>query len=117
LLYQAGTIELDLEISRSKIAGRLRLLGQVTTGEPSLTQVGVTVEGPSGHLQSETDDLGQFMFERLLAGDHRLTIALAYESIDIPRVPLRPRFPLDHADLVTALGLTIPPSRPDTSAD
>src|SRR5215207_6720968 len=55
LLYQAGTIELDLEISRSKIAGRLRLLGQVATGEPGLTQVGVTVEGPSGHLQSETD--------------------------------------------------------------
>src|SRR5215216_1653561 len=35
LLYQAGTIEVDLEISPSKIAGRLRLLGQVTTGEPS----------------------------------------------------------------------------------
>jgi hypothetical protein len=111
LLYQAGTIEVDLEISPSKIAGRLRLLGQVTTGEPSLTQVWVTAEGPSGHLKSETDDLGQFMFDRLLAGDHQLTIDLAHEVIIIPGVPLRPRFPLDYADLGTALGLTIQPPR------
>ena len=76
LAVSSGTIDLDVEISRSKLPGRLRLLGQVTTGEPSLTQVKVTIEGPSGHLQRETDDLGQFMFERLLAGDHQLTVTL-----------------------------------------
>jgi len=117
LLYQAGAIEIDLEIRRSKIAGRLRLLGQATTGEPRLTPARVTADGPSGHLESETDDVGQFMLDTLLAGDYHLQIGLTNAVIEIPWVPIRPRFPLDHDDLGTALGLPIQPPRPDPTSD
>ena len=117
LLYRAGRVEVDLQVGRSKIAGRLRLLGQVTTGEPSVSPIEVTVDGPSGHLTRETDDTGLFMLDRLVAGDHHLSIGLVNEVIEIPGVPLRPRFPLAHDDLVTTLGLSIPPRQRDTRSD
>jgi hypothetical protein len=112
LVYRTGAIEVDLEVGRSTIAGHVRLLGEINAGDASRCQARVTVDGPSGHLDCATDDVGQFRLDRLVAGDHRLTIGLADEAVEIPRVPLRPRFPLDHDDLVTALGLSVPPHAP-----
>ena len=57
---------------------------------------------------TEADDLGQFAFDGLLAGDHRLALELPHQLVVTPWVPIRPRFPFDHPDLATALGLTIP---------
>lgn len=111
LLYRAGTAEVDLEVRRSKTAGYLRMLGQVTTGQSFPTQVRVDADGPSGRRTSASDDVGQFLFDVLVAGDHRVMVALPHELIIVPLVPVRPCFPFDHADLVAALGLIVPPLR------
>jgi hypothetical protein len=86
LMYQAGGVEIDLEVGDSTIAGRLRMLGQVTANEPDLTRAWVIAEGPSGRMESEVDDLGQFSLDGLVSGIHRMEIGLAYELIEIPQV-------------------------------
>ena len=86
LMYQAGGVEIDLEVGQSTIAGRLRMLGQVTASEPDLTRAWVIAEGPSGRLESEVDDLGQFSLDGLVSGIHRMEIGLAYELIEIPSI-------------------------------
>lgn len=88
LMYQAGGIEIDLEVGHSTIAGRLRMLGQVTATEPDLTRAWVIAEGPSGRLETEVDDLGQFSLDNLISGIHRMEIGLAYELIEIPSVQI-----------------------------
>ncbi|MCC6179502.1 MAG: hypothetical protein IT305_29685 [Chloroflexi bacterium] len=88
LMYQAGGIEIDLEVGESSIAGRLRMLGQVTASPPDLTNAWVIIEGPSGRLETAVDDLGQFALDRLVAGEHRMEIGLTYELIEIPTVRL-----------------------------
>ncbi len=86
LMYQAGGVEIDLEVGHSTIAGRLRMLGQVTASEPDLTRAWVIAEGPSGRLETEVDNLGQFSLDGLVSGVHRMEIGLAYELIEIPSV-------------------------------
>jgi hypothetical protein len=86
LMYQAGGIEIDLEVGNSTIAGRLRMLGQIAASEPDLTRAWVIAEGPSGRLETEVDDLGQFSLDGLVSGTHRMEIGLAYELIEIPSV-------------------------------
>lgn len=88
LMYQAGGVEIDLEVGDSTIAGRLRMLGQVTAAEPDLTRAWVIAEGPSGRMESEVDDLGQFSLDGLVSGIHRMEIGLAYELIEIPSVKI-----------------------------
>jgi hypothetical protein len=88
LMYQAGGVEIDLEVGHSTIAGRLRMLGQVTASEPDLTRAWVIAEGPSGRLETEVDDLGQFSLDGLVSGIHRMEIGLAYELIEIPSVSI-----------------------------
>jgi hypothetical protein len=88
LMYQAGGVEIDLEVGDSMIAGRLRMLGQVTAAEPDLTRAWVIAEGPSGRMESEVDDLGQFSLDGLVSGIHRMEIGLAYELIEIPSVKI-----------------------------
>jgi len=88
LMYQAGGVEIDLEVGQSTIAGKLRMLGQVTATEPDLTRAWVIAEGPSGRLETEVDDLGQFSLDGLVSGIHRMEIGLAYELIEIPSVQI-----------------------------
>ena len=88
LLYRAGGTEIDLEVGQSQVTGRLRMLGQVTAGEPDLARAWVITEGPSGHLETEVDVLGQFSLDGLVSGIHRLEIGLADEVIEIPSVQL-----------------------------
>jgi len=88
LMYQAGGVEIDLEVGHSTIAGRLRMLGQVTASEPDLTRAWVIAEGPSGRVETEVDDLGQFSLDGLVSGIHRMEIGLAYELIEIPSVSI-----------------------------
>jgi hypothetical protein len=88
LLFEAAGVEIDLEVDQSQIAGRLRMLGQVTANDPDLTQAWVIAEGASGHLESEVDEVGQFSLDGLVSGPHRLEIGLAYELIEIPSVQL-----------------------------
>jgi hypothetical protein len=88
LMYQAGGVEIDLEVGQSTIAGRLRMLGQVTASEPDLTRAWVIAEGPSGRLEAEVDNLGQFSLDGLVSGVHRMEIGLAYELIEIPSVQI-----------------------------
>ena len=88
LMYQAGGIEIDLEVTDSSIAGRLRMLGQVTAEPPDLTQAWVAAEGPSGRVEAEIDELGQFVLDGLVAGRHRMEIGLTYELIEIPEVQI-----------------------------
>jgi hypothetical protein len=86
LLFEADGIGIDLEVDQSRIAGRLRMLGQIVAGAPDLTQAWVITEGASGRLESEVDELGQFSFDALVSGVHRLEIGLAYELIEIPSI-------------------------------
>ena len=88
LMFQAGGVEIDLEVGHSTIAGRLRMLGQVTAGESELTRAWVIAEGPSGRLETEVDGLGQFSLDGLVSGGHRLEIGLAHELIEIPSIQL-----------------------------
>lgn len=88
LMYQAGGVEIDLEVGDSSIAGRLRMLGQVTASEPDLIRAWVVAEGPSGRLETEVDELGQFALDGLVSGVHRMEIGLAYELIEIPSVQI-----------------------------
>jgi len=76
-LYRAGGTEIDLEIGESRLAGRLRLLGQVTAQGPDLARAWAIADGPSGHLEAELDALGQFAFDGLVSGVHRLEIGFA----------------------------------------
>jgi hypothetical protein len=85
-LFEADGIGIDLEVAQSRIAGRLRMLGQIVAGAPDLTQAWVITEGASGRLESEVDELGQFSFDALVSGVHRLEIGLAYELIEIPSI-------------------------------
>ena len=64
------------------------MLGQVTATEPDLTRAWVIAEGPSGRLETEVDDLGQFSLDGLVSGIHRMEIGLAYELIEIPSVQI-----------------------------
>jgi len=88
LLFEAAGVEIDLEVDQSRIAGRLRMLGQVTATDPDLTQAWVIAEGASGRLECEVDEVGQFSLDGLVSGTHRLEIGLAYELIEIPSVHL-----------------------------
>jgi hypothetical protein len=88
LLFEAAGVEIDLEVDQSQIAGRLRMLGQVTANDPDLTHAWVIAEGASGRLESEVDDVGQFSLDGLVSGSHRLEIGLAYELIEIPSIHL-----------------------------
>ena len=88
LMYEAGGIEIDLEVGDSSIAGRLRILGHVTASEPDLARAWVVVDGPSGRLETEVDDLGQFAVDGLASGAHRMEIGLTYELIEIPELRL-----------------------------
>ena len=88
LMYQAGGIEIDLEVTESSIAGRLRMLGQVTAEPPDLTQAWVAVEGPAGRIEGGIDELGQFALDGLVSGRHRIEIGLTYELIEIPEVQI-----------------------------
>lgn len=84
LLYQAGGVEIDLEISPSATAGRLRIHGHLTANEADLTGAWVIVEGPSRRVEGEVDQLGQFTLDGLVSGVHRMEIGLAYALIEIP---------------------------------
>ncbi len=88
LMYQAGGIEIDLEVTDGGIAGRLRLLGQVTAEPPDLTRAWVAAEGPAGRVEGEIDELGQFALDGLVTGRHRMEIGLTYELIEIPEVQI-----------------------------
>ncbi len=88
LMYQAGGIEIDLEVTDSGIAGRLRMLGQVSAEPPDLTRAWAAIEGPAGRVEGEIDELGQFALEGLVTGRHRMEIGLTYELIEIPEVQI-----------------------------
>lgn len=88
LLFETGDIEIDLEIGRSRVTGRLRMLGQVTANEPGPIPAWVIAEGASGHFEAELDDIGQFSLDGLASGVHRLEIGLNYELIEIPALQL-----------------------------
>ncbi len=86
LRYEAGGVEIDLEIGAGSPAGRVRVLGQVTANAPNLARAWVAVDGPSGHLEAPIDDLGQFSLDGLATGAHRMEVNLVYERIDIPHL-------------------------------
>ncbi len=88
LMYQAGGVEIDLEVSESSISGRLRMLGQVTAEEPDLARAWVVAEGPGGRTEGEVDELGQFVLDGLVGGRHKMEIGLTYELIEIPELEL-----------------------------
>jgi hypothetical protein len=79
---------IDLEVGESQLAGRLRMLGQVTAQGPDPARAWAIADGPSGRLEAEIDALGQFAFDGLVSGVHRLEIGLAYELIEIPAVSI-----------------------------
>ena len=88
LRYEAGGVEIDLEVGDSGLAGRIRLLGQVAAEGPDLARAWVVVDGPSGHREAPLDALGQFSLDGLATGTHRLEVNLAHEQIDIPELVL-----------------------------
>ena len=88
LQYQAGGVEIDLELGNSSLAGRVHLLGQVAASAPDLTPAWVAVDGPSGHREATVDELGQFALDGLAHGPHRLEVRLVYELIEIPDLRL-----------------------------
>ena len=86
LLYQAGAIEIDLEVAASAAEGRLRMLGQVTADDADLAHAWAVAEGPAGRVEAEVDELGQFALDGLVAGRHRLEIGLTSTLVEIPEV-------------------------------
>ena len=88
LRYEAGGVEIDLELGDSTLAGRVHLLGQVAAGELDLTPAWIAVDGPSGHREAPIDPLGQFALDELAHGPHRLEVRLVSELIEIPDLRL-----------------------------
>ena len=88
LLYHAGVIAIDLEVVDSPTAGRLRLLGQVTAEQADLAQAWVAVEGTDGRVETQVDELGQFILDELTPGCLRMEIGLANGRIDIPEIQI-----------------------------
>ena len=88
LQYEAGGVEIDLELGDSALTGRVHLLGQVAAGAADLTPATVAVDGPSGHREAPVDELGQFALDGLAHGPHRLEVRLVYELIEIPNLRL-----------------------------
>ena len=86
LLYQADTVEIDLEVTDSVAEGRLRMLGQVTADDGDLAHAWVIAEGPAGRVEAEVDELGQFALDGLVAGRHRLEIGLTSTLVEISEV-------------------------------
>lgn len=88
LMYQAGQVQVDLEVRPSAIPGRLRVLGQVTADTAELAHAWIIVEGASGRRECEIDALGQFLLDGLVPGPHRMEVGLAYELVEIPALLL-----------------------------
>jgi hypothetical protein len=88
LCYEAGGVEIDLELGDSSLPGRVHLLGQVAASAPDLAPARVAVDGPSGHHEAAVDELGQFALDGLAHGPHRLEVRLVYELIEIPDLQL-----------------------------
>ena len=88
LLYEAGGVEIDLELGDSSVAGRVHLLGQVAASAADLDPASVAVNGPSGHHEATIDELGQFTLDGLAHGPHRLEVRLVAELIEIPDLRL-----------------------------
>jgi hypothetical protein len=86
LMYQAAGVEIDLEVRDSRLAGRLRVLGQVTAGDNDLRRAWVAATGPEGRTEGRVDTLGQFSLDGLVTGRHSLEIGLSKELIEIPEV-------------------------------
>ena len=88
LLYQAGVVEIDLEVVDSSTDGRLRILGQVTADDADLAHAWVVAEGPDGRVEAEVGELGQFILDELAPGYLRMEIPLAAGRIDIPEIQI-----------------------------
>jgi len=88
LLYQAGGVEIDLELGDSTLAGRVHVLGQVAAGTADLDPAWVAIDGPSGHHEAPVDEQGQFALDGLAHGPHRLEVRLVSELIEIPDLRL-----------------------------
>ena len=88
LLYQAGGVDIDLELGDSTLAGRVRVLGQIAAGTADLDPAWVAIDGPSGHREAPVDALGQFALDGLAHGPHRLEVRLVSELIEIPDLRL-----------------------------
>ena len=88
LLFEVDGVEIDLEVTRSTTAGRLRLLGQVTADDEHPDPAWVLIAGVSGCLETETDDLGQFALDGLMAGAHHIAVGLPHDVLEIPALQL-----------------------------
>ena len=88
LLYRAGRIEIDLEISVGATPEDRRLLGQVRPAGPEHAGAQVAVDGPAGRIETAVDELGQFVVGGVAPGRHRLAIGLGRELVEVPDVQL-----------------------------
>ena len=88
LMYQAGAIEIDLEVTDGSTEGRRRMLGQITDGGTDLAGAWVVAEGPAGRTEADVDELGHFVLDGLVAGVHRMEIGLPGELIEIPELQI-----------------------------
>ena len=88
LLFETDDLAIDLEVDRDRTTRRLRLLGQIMADQPHRVPAWVIATGASGYLETETDDLGQFALEGLVAGTHRLVIGLTHDVIELPMLQL-----------------------------
>jgi hypothetical protein len=88
LMYEIDGVEIDLEVRPSSIAGRLRLLGQVTADDSDLARASVMIDGVDGRLETGVDDLGLFSFDGLVSGGHRMEVGLNRALIEIPSLYL-----------------------------
>jgi hypothetical protein len=88
LLYQAGGVEVDLEIHGSPSGDHGGILGQVTASEADLVGAWVIAEGPATRAEADVDALGQFRLDGLVTGAYQISIGLAYELIELCTVQI-----------------------------
>lgn len=88
LLYQAGRVEVDLEVTHSEHPGRRRIVGQVTADEVDLGRSWAVADGPGGRAEADLDALGQFMLDGLAAGSYSVEVGLVSALIDLGEVQL-----------------------------
>ena len=88
LLFMAAETELLLQVARTPVSARLKLLGQVLDDGEPVAGAAVALCGPAGPIVQATDDDGQFSIDELPKGAYAIDCAAGHHLLSVADLAL-----------------------------
>jgi hypothetical protein len=83
LLYEAGAVQVDLEVTASGRPGQRCVRGHVLAGALDLMDAWAVAQSSSARIETDLDELGQFSLEDIATGVYCLDIGLASQLVEV----------------------------------